>query len=185
LAQAKSADGDIEIDTVAAELGGERSNRATIRALCLDARQFFNKTSCGFDLPPGIPVCDMLVFTKSDLVDHPISKLDLGRAVPTVLTSSSTGEGLDELSDVLCAILASIEAPRACAVASTADRCRESIRRASNALTSAQRLAEQDQGSEFIAAEIRAALDELGKVVGAIYTEDLLDRIFSSFCIGK
>jgi tRNA modification GTPase len=28
-------------------------------------------------------------------------------------------------------------------------------------------------------------LAELGKVVGAVYTDDLLDRIFSRFCIGK
>jgi tRNA modification GTPase len=28
-------------------------------------------------------------------------------------------------------------------------------------------------------------VDELGKVVGAVYTDDLLDRIFSTFCIGK
>ena len=40
-------------------------------------------------------------------------------------------------------------------------------------------------GEELVAAEIRAALDELGRVVGSVYTEDLLDRIFSRFCIGK
>ena len=32
---------------------------------------------------------------------------------------------------------------------------------------------------------MRMALDELGRVVGAVYTDDLLDRIFSRFCIGK
>jgi tRNA modification GTPase len=40
-------------------------------------------------------------------------------------------------------------------------------------------------GEELIAAEVRVALNELGKVAGAVYTEDLLDRIFSRFCIGK
>ena len=38
---------------------------------------------------------------------------------------------------------------------------------------------------ELAAAEIRVALEELGKVVGAVYTDDILDRIFSRFCIGK
>jgi len=37
----------------------------------------------------------------------------------------------------------------------------------------------------LVAAEVRGALDELGQVVGAVYTEDLLDRVFSRFCIGK
>ena len=40
-------------------------------------------------------------------------------------------------------------------------------------------------GNELVAVELRAALAELGKVVGAVYTDDLLDRIFSTFCIGK
>jgi tRNA modification GTPase len=40
-------------------------------------------------------------------------------------------------------------------------------------------------GEEFAASEVRSALDELGRVVGAVYTDDVLDRIFSRFCIGK
>jgi tRNA modification GTPase len=38
---------------------------------------------------------------------------------------------------------------------------------------------------ELLAPELRGALDQLGEMVGAVYTEDLLDRIFSRFCIGK
>jgi tRNA modification GTPase len=46
-------------------------------------------------------------------------------------------------------------------------------------------LAENDGGDELIAAEIHTALHEIGKVVGAVSTDDILDRVFSSFCIGK
>ena len=38
---------------------------------------------------------------------------------------------------------------------------------------------------ELAATEIRLALEELGKVAGAVYTDDVLERIFSRFCIGK
>ena len=38
---------------------------------------------------------------------------------------------------------------------------------------------------ELVAAEIRNSLDHLGEVVGAVYTDDVLDRVFSRFCIGK
>jgi tRNA modification GTPase len=38
---------------------------------------------------------------------------------------------------------------------------------------------------EILALELRTALDELGELVGAVYTDDLLDRVFSRFCIGK
>ena len=36
-----------------------------------------------------------------------------------------------------------------------------------------------------LSAEERGALEALGAMVGAVYTEDLLDRVFSRFCIGK
>jgi tRNA modification GTPase len=38
---------------------------------------------------------------------------------------------------------------------------------------------------ELVAAEIRLAMEELGWIAGEVYTDDLLDRIFSQFCIGK
>ena len=46
-------------------------------------------------------------------------------------------------------------------------------------------IASANLGDELLAAEIRAALDALGSVVGAVYTDELLDGIFSRFCIGK
>jgi tRNA modification GTPase len=38
---------------------------------------------------------------------------------------------------------------------------------------------------EFIAVDLRSSLDAIGEIVGKTTTEDLLDRIFSQFCIGK
>jgi tRNA modification GTPase len=38
---------------------------------------------------------------------------------------------------------------------------------------------------ELIALDLREALEWLGEVVGLNYTDDLLDKIFSEFCIGK
>ena len=43
----------------------------------------------------------------------------------------------------------------------------------------------RDVDEVLVAAEIRVALDRIGLVVGAVHTEDLLDRIFSRFCVGK
>ncbi len=106
----------------------------------------------------------------------------LCRAVPT---SSVTGEGIDVLRDKLREAVLSAEASDAGVVAGTAVRCRESLRLASASLNRAARLARRGTGEELVAAEVRAALDELGKVVGAVYTDDVLDRIFSRFCIGK
>jgi tRNA modification GTPase len=42
-----------------------------------------------------------------------------------------------------------------------------------------------DDPAELVALALRGAVDQLGEMVGAVYTNDLLDRIFSRFCIGK
>ena len=57
-------------------------------------------------------------------------------------------------------------------------KARENVQRAVNAL---------DQGltGDFLSIDLRAALKELGTITGEITTEDLLDSIFSRFCIGK
>ena len=70
-------------------------------------------------------------------------------------------------------------------VASTALRCRESVERANLALENAQKLIDTAFDESFVASEIRVALNFLGEIVGEIHTDELLDGIFSRFCIGK
>jgi tRNA modification GTPase len=52
-------------------------------------------------------------------------------------------------------------------------------------LRSAHGLVLDEDSPELLALELRGALEALGQMVGAVYTDDLLDRIFSRFCIGK
>ncbi len=128
----------------------------------------------------GIPVADSLTPTL-----HILAKCDLlSPPHPRGFhpTSSRTGEGVAHLRHRIAAALSSQPGD---AVPSTAARCRESLSLAAAALRRAVAAADEKTGEEFVAAEIRAALDDLGQVLGAVYTEDILDRIFSRFCIGK
>ena len=56
---------------------------------------------------------------------------------------------------------------------------------AAERLRAALESAQTHAGLEFIALDLREALDQLGEVVGEVITDDLLDVIFSQFCIGK
>jgi tRNA modification GTPase len=47
------------------------------------------------------------------------------------------------------------------------------------------RAAQSEDAAELIAADLREALDSLGGILGQITPDDVLGRIFSSFCIGK
>ncbi len=118
-----------------------------------------------------------------------LTKCDLPRATDyageALETSARLGAGLDALRAALRGAVAGIPGGAGEVVAATAARCRESIDLAAAAVGRAEQIAASRTGEELLAAELRLALDELGKVVGAVYTDDVLDRIFSRFCVGK
>ena len=164
-------------DHTAQTLGDEQRRMAEIWILCLDA----TRPELGTSLLTGEEsdnVHILRVLTKADAISAPIpERCELA-------TSSTTGQGIESLRTQLReTIVAQDDNGRA--VAATASRCRESLAGAGESLRRAGKLAADGIGEELVAAEIRVALDELGKVVGAVYTDDVLDRIFSRFCIGK
>nr|MCU0874245.1 50S ribosome-binding GTPase [Pirellulaceae bacterium] len=158
-------------------LAAQQTGQAHVQLLCLDATRHLNAWERQTLVAPP-PANRILVLTKTDGLRSTDLHLD---AVPT---SSLTGAGVAELRqaiyDRITEGLGGTDV-----VAGTALRCRESLRRAAAAVQQAQRAASDAAGEELVAAELRLALDELAQVVGAVYTEDILDRVFSRFCIGK
>ena len=129
------------------------------------------------------PTSTLLVITKHDLVGR-----EQGASVDRFLvveTSAHRGEGLAELRTEIGMRLNSEATSEGRALASTATRCRESLRLAFESVDRSAELNAIAAGEELIASELRLALNELGKVAGSVYTDDVLDRIFSRFCIGK
>jgi tRNA modification GTPase len=124
----------------------------------------------------------IVVLTKCDL--NPSARdASMTDRFRTIVTSSRMGLGLDRLKVVICDMLCARQVGEA--VPGTAARVGESIRLARDALAKAHELSNAAAGEELVATELRVTIVELGKVVGAVYTDDLLDRIFSRFCIGK
>lgn len=67
----------------------------------------------------------------------------------------------------------------------TSSRHREALLNAQEDVKSAIRALEQGMTGDFLSIDLRAALKELGTITGEITNEDVLDSIFSRFCIGK
>jgi tRNA modification GTPase len=172
-------------DRAAQEAAVEQTARAHVRLLCLDATRTLNAWEQA-ELARDDNLHQIIVWTKIDAAQSP-GKLSLHSFPnrPAVLTSSITGEGLDLLRAELRRMALGVATAASDVVSSTAARCRQSLHRAGASLQNAQSLLLEKSGEEFIASEIRAALEELGKIVGAVYTDDILDRIFSRFCVGK
>lgn len=95
-------------------------------------------------------------------------------------TSARTGEGLHELKARIARLLGAGEGGGRFRVTL---RQQALLREAEAALERAAGAA--GLGMEFVAADLRVALSALGGITGRASDEDLLDRIFSRFCLGK
>jgi tRNA modification GTPase len=121
------------------------------------------------------------VMTKADRGDE---STDIPAG--TLSVSSHTGAGLEKLRQALADEWRIKSASSWLWLGTTAARCEESLQATLASLQRAEAAAADPIiGDELIAIELRDALDHLGRIVGAVYTDDLLDRIFSRFCIGK
>ncbi len=167
-----------DVAAAAQRMAKEQYEQAQLQLFCIDAtRPLCDWERCHLADDP--PTDRLVVLTKIDAK----RATDLGRAA--VETSSKTGQGLAELRRQIVRALATSSYQHGAVVAETAARCHESVSDAAESLARAREVAMAHEGEELVAVELRGALDHLGRVVGAVYTDDVLDRIFSRFCIGK
>lgn len=121
----------------------------------------------------------LVAATKSDLAGP-----DSAGAVDVELSAQS-GRGLAEFARLVAECLTAHTVGERQFVGTTAARSQESLAAAIAALQRGVEAAAAGAGDEVVAIEVREALGQLGSILGTAYTEDILDRIFSKFCIGK
>ncbi len=122
----------------------------------------------------------VLVLNKSDLGEHPT-----WRGTDGVRLSCLQNDGLTQLEDAIIArITGGHAAQRDWSVAINA-RHHACLAQALEYSNAAHRALAEGLSPEFVAEELRGALDAVGEVVGKADSEEILGKIFSTFCIGK
>ena len=124
------------------------------------------------------------VLTRFDLFDKR-HNYGISEAQTPLFVSAETGDGISELSQAIADHFSATASSRTELLASTSARCRDSLMKSRTAIEAAILSAESEQGDEVTAFELRDALHEIGTILGEVYTDDILDHIFSNFCIGK
>jgi tRNA modification GTPase len=99
--------------------------------------------------------------------------------------SCKTGEGLDRLRKSLVEMVQQGAVPPRDHSWTVNQRHRTALEKAKASLEKALASITSGMSAEFIALDLRDALDNIGLVIGATHTDDILERIFRDFCIGK
>lgn len=159
------------VDSIALQaqaLGKAQASSCDLLLWCIDATG---------PIPPSPPKLAGLpalrVFTKCDLGKSPADE---------VAVSAASGAGIESLRLRLAEQAGRMNRG---ALAPSLSRCRHHVEACLKHLRAAHAIVLFDDPAELLALELRLALEQLGEMVGAIHTDDLLDRVFSRFCIGK
>jgi tRNA modification GTPase len=124
----------------------------------------------------------IVVLNKSDLVrkaEFPVWPQMV------VEISCRTGAGLDSLRKSLVKLVRQGAVPPREHAWAVNTRHKTALEQAKASLEKALASISSGMSAEFIALDLRDALDSVGLIIGATHTEDILERIFRDFCIGK
>lgn len=125
----------------------------------------------------------ILVWNKMDLsIEKPCLQ---EMSCTHVYVSAKTGEGLESLASAISEKIWSTGTPRRDETLITNLRHKEALDRSSEALERVLEGIKSGLSPEFIAFEMREVLVQFGSILGTDVTEDILNSIFSRFCIGK
>lgn len=127
----------------------------------------------------------LVVVNKSDLGQR-LAPADVSETLPRleqVKVSALTSQGLDELRMALRGCF--LDSSKESEIVVTNVRHKAALERARSSLSEVQRAMEQGMPPDIVAVDLQEARDDLEEIIGAVTNDDILERIFSQFCIGK
>ncbi len=119
-----------------------------------------------------------LVFESK--IQNPESKI-----APPVDVCSKTGAGIEQLKDTIKSLVWSGRITADTSQITINSRHQDALKRACGSLRLALDALRGNASLEFVALDLRQGIAAVGEIVGKTTTEDLLDAVFSQFCIGK
>ncbi len=172
------------VEAIGVERAAKAIHDSDIVLHVLDASQTFRSTDLEIQQKCGKKQL-LLVLNKSDLPTRLRVPPQLFgfKAIPI---SASSGFGLPVLCDTLVQTAYSDSAGGTTNLTvAINERHHEALLRASNSLTDGVLCLERREQLEVVSQQLRIALNALGEITGQTATDDILDRVFSTFCIGK
>ena len=138
----------------------------------------------------------IIVLSKTDLIRESEAeslaeqvtdwmKGNLPSSAPVIKTAAPSNEGIVELEDAIADTVFQGGISPSDGVVVSNVRHRRALEEALSWLKQALQTAESDMPLDLISTDLKAATECLGSITGETVTENVIDRIFSEFCIGK
>jgi tRNA modification GTPase len=131
---------------------------------------------------------ELLGLNKSEHIIKVLNKIDLMKDVESdadVLISAKTGEGINTLFESMKnRVFKNSDYSEQSAIVSNL-RHYNCLKKAKESLINAKKSATEKMSGEFISVDLRTAENSLAEIIGVVTTDDILNNIFSKFCIGK
>jgi tRNA modification GTPase len=169
---------DLLLLVIDSSAGGTRDDRDVAEELCALRAE---DAADSLDATPLIVVANKADLPSALRTDE---AENLWPGAPVVSVSCVTHEGLEALAEIVGRLALGGELHPGDAVVSSV-RHQDALRRAGEHLRAAQQTLDDRLPLDFVSIDLRAALAALGEITGETATDDLLDRIFAEFCIGK
>ena len=177
-------DTDDQVEQIGVRLSRQHMEQAEAVLIVLDG-----SSECTDDDLVLVKACrdkkSLVVINKSDL-PRTMSEKGLEALVgpdKVIPVSAKTGAGLDRLKESLRDLLFDADAEPPVVVTNL--RHKSALVRSQQALGRALATLATDYAPEFVAVDLNEAREALEEIIGVINNEDILERVFSSFCIGK
>jgi tRNA modification GTPase len=174
---------DDEVERVGVARSRSALERADMALLVVDGSQALDEADQDIATlighKPGL-----LVINKCDLPQVELPS-DLLSAAPRLKVSALTGEGITDLEDAIVELVFGGAVTSADTPLVSNPRHQASLKRALDHVQAAQGGQMGGLSPDLVAIDVREAVDALGEITGETVSEDLLEAIFSDFCIGK
>lgn len=129
----------------------------------------------------------LVLINKNDL-GQIISKKDIEEKLPkatVVETSLIAGKGIRETEDIIENLVYGGKISQGESVMVNNIRHIELLQKSSDFLNDAYNMAEEEEALDFIEIDIRSAYEALGEIIGETVSDDIINEVFSRFCLGK
>jgi tRNA modification GTPase len=171
------------LDELAQRAAGDAARNADLLLIIDDGRGVVREVLC----ESSAAQARLTVRTKRDL----LTEAEVQNQAHTIAVSAVTGAGLSELKRAIAHALSERSVSLAGQTLALQPRHEAALRAARSHLASASSRVEPHAHEralreiELIAGDLRAALDELAALAGTMTPDDIIGRVFATFCVGK